>query len=90
MDDVFCRFLDNYFLLYGFNVYTFYSLPAEELKMGDINNPMCEAFPRVSENKYPLIQIIILCNRWPVVSTTCGVVEESNKALVLCAYFLST
>ena len=37
----------GYFMTYGYDVYTFYSLPPEELLLEDARNPMCEAFPRV-------------------------------------------
>ena len=36
------------FHLYGFKVVHYYSLPAEEIDIWNIKNPMCEAFPRVA------------------------------------------
>ena len=38
----------NQFHLYGFKVVHYYSLPAEEIDIWNIKNPMCEAFPRVA------------------------------------------
>jgi len=41
-------FLENQFLFYGPKVWQYYSYPPEEIKILDLHNPMCEAFPRVA------------------------------------------
>ena len=45
-------FLMHQFHLYGFKVVHYYSLPAEEIDIWNIKNPMCEAFPRVANCTY--------------------------------------
>lgn len=46
------RFLNKQFLGYGLNLYRFYQLPAEEIRLLDLTNPMCEAFPRVASCQF--------------------------------------
>lgn len=45
------KFLNYQFLSYGFNVWTWYSLPPEERIMQNLN-PMCEVFPRIASCDY--------------------------------------
>jgi Innexin len=44
------RFLANQFLHYGMDVFSYYQLPAEE--QGSVQNPMCQAFPRIASCEY--------------------------------------
>jgi len=45
------KFLHYQFLTYGFQVYTWYSLPPEERQLRNLN-PMCEVFPRIASCDY--------------------------------------
>ena len=46
------RFLNNRFLGYGFRVWHYYQLPAEEQRMSSTTNPMCYTFPRIAACNY--------------------------------------
>jgi len=46
------KFLLNSYILYGLNVYRYYSLEAEERKLQGLLDPMCEVFPKIAACRY--------------------------------------